>query len=174
MSRLIPYGRPANSVELLQRRRLGRADFMATTGLPRIRREDVPADKSLCDYCTAKCCKYFALPIDEPTELRDWEFVRWFLLHDKASVFKEDEHWYLLVHTECKHLLPENRCGIYETRPPICREYTTENCEYDDNWLYERLLETAEQVAEYAEAVLPPADENNIRSPRPALLPVIG
>jgi uncharacterized protein len=147
---------------------------MATSNLPRLRREDLPAGQSLCDHCTAKCCRYFALPIEEPTELRDWEFVRWFLLHDKASVFKEEESWYLLVHTECKHLLPDNRCGIYHTRPQICREYSTDNCEYDDTWIYERYLETAEQVAEYAEAVLPPANKKNIRSPKPPLLPVIG
>jgi Fe-S-cluster containining protein len=71
-------------------------------------------------------------------------------------------------------LLPDNRCGIYHTRPEICREYSTDNCEYDDTWIYERYLETAEQVAEYAEAVLPPANKKNIRSPKPPLLPVIG
>ena len=139
-----------------------------------MRREDLPKGESLCDYCTAKCCRYFALPIEEPTELRDWEFVRWYLLHDKPTVFKEDETWYLLVHTECKHLQPDNRCGIYYTRPQICREYSTENCEYEDNWLYEQYLETAEQAAEYAEAVLPRRGQRQLRSPKPPLLPVIG
>lgn len=141
---------------------------------PKMRREDLPAGQVLCEHCSAKCCRYFALPIEEPTEKRDWEFIRWYLLHEAATVFKEDDTWYLLVHTACKHLGSDNRCGIYTTRPQICQEYSTENCEYEDEWLYEQYLETAEQVWEYAEAILEPDDPDNIRSPRPALLPIVG
>ena len=140
----------------------------------RPRRHEVPADQSLCDYCTAKCCRYFALPIDTPETKKDFDYIRWYLLHDRASVFVEDETWYLMVHTDCKHLLPDNRCGIYETRPEICREYTTDNCEYEDNWVYDRYFETPEQVAEYSEAVFTSPEDMDIRSPQPPLLPVIG
>jgi len=146
---------------------------LTTAPLAKIRREQLPPGEVLCQYCTAKCCKYFALPIDTPESLKDWEFVRWYLLHEGATVFKEDDQWYLLVHATCKHLQPDNRCGIYETRPPICREYSTDNCEYDDDWLYEQYLETAEQVWEYSEAILSSARGPTMRSPRPALLPVI-
>jgi uncharacterized protein len=147
---------------------------MATAAtLPKIRRKDVPADHVLCDYCTAKCCRYFALPIDTPETFKDYEYVRWYLLHDRAAVFKEDDDWYLLVHTVCEHLQPDNRCGIYETRPPICREYSIKHCEYEDDWTYEFYLETAQQVAEYREAVLQKKGRS-IRSPKPPLLPVVG
>jgi Fe-S-cluster containining protein len=95
------------------------------------------------------------------------------LLHDRAAVFTEDEDWYLLVHTTCRHLQPDNRCGIYETRPNVCREYSTRDCEYEDNWTYERYLEAPQQVEEYCEAVLQ-AKGQDIRSPRPPLLPVVG
>ncbi len=140
----------------------------------RMTRENVPEGKSLCDYCSAKCCKYFAMPIDAPDSLRDLDFMRWFLLHDRASIFVEDESWYLLVHTTCKHLLPDNRCGIYETRPEICREYSTDNCEYDEDATYEKYFETPEQVAEYMEATYLQSDlGSNIRSKEPELLPVI-
>jgi Fe-S-cluster containining protein len=71
-------------------------------------------------------------------------------------------------------LLPNNRCGIYETRPQICRDYTTDNCEYDDDWVYERYFETAEQVEEYMEAVLPRKKGESIRSKEPPLLPIVG
>ena len=108
----------------------------------------------LCEYCTAKCCRYFALPIETPETFEDFEFIRWFLLHDRATVFQEDDDWYLLVHTMCEHLQADNRCGIYETRPQICRDYTTKNCEYEDDWTYDFYLETAEQVAEFTEAVV--------------------
>jgi Fe-S-cluster containining protein len=140
---------------------------------PKLRREQLPPGDVLCNHCTAKCCRYFALPIEEPTTRNDWEFVRWYLLHDAATVFKEDGTWYLLVHTECKHLQSDNRCGIYDTRPPICRDYSTKDCEYEDDWLYEQYLVTAEQAAEYAEAVLPRKRGESIRSPKPPLLPVL-
>ncbi len=139
----------------------------------RMRREDLPPGDSLCTYCTAKCCRYFALPIDTPTTPRDFDFIRWFLLHERASVFTEDDTWYLLVHTVCKHLLPDNRCGIYDQRPQVCREYTTDNCEYDDDWTYERYFETPEQVQEYAEAIFARTDARGIRSAPPPLFPVL-
>jgi Fe-S-cluster containining protein len=121
----------------------------------------------LCSYCPAKCCKYFAMPIEKPKAWRDYEFIRWFLLHDKASIFTENGDWFLLVHTKCKHLRDDNLCGIYETRPDICRDYTTKNCEYEDSWVYDHYWETAEQVEEYAEAVLGPKDGRGFRSPKP-------
>ncbi len=136
-------------------------------------RSELKPGEVLCDHCTAKCCQYFALPIDEPTSRRDYDFLRWYLLHERATVFTEDESWYLLVHTRCKHLQPNNLCGIYETRPAICREYSTKNCEYEDNWVYDRYFETPEQVAEYAEAVLPPGRGKSIRSRKPKQLPVV-
>ncbi len=136
-------------------------------------REQLAPGEVLCSYCTAKCCRYFALPIDTPTERKDYEYIRWYLLHERASVFTEDDTWYLLVHTPCKHLGPDNRCGIYETRPPICREYSTDNCEYEDNWTYERYFETPEQVQEYAEAILPRPKQASIRSVPPPLLPIV-
>lgn len=146
------------------------------TAIPRnsIPREDVPSDANLCDYCAAKCCQYFALPIDRPKKAKDYDYIRWYLVHDRASVFVEDETWYLLVHTRCRHLQPDYRCGIYETRPQICRDYTTKDCEYDDRYTYDQYFETPEQVAEYWEAVAPvPAKTKSIRSPRPALLPIV-
>jgi Fe-S-cluster containining protein len=140
---------------------------------PKLRRAELPPGDVLCNHCTAKCCRYFALPIEQPAKAADWEFIRWYLLHNGATLFKEDGDWYLLVHTPCKHLQSDNRCGIYHTRPQICREYTTDDCEYEDDWLYEQYLETAEQAVEYAEALLPRQRGQSIRSPKPPLLPVL-
>lgn len=137
------------------------------------RREDLKPGEVLCDHCTAKCCKYFALPMERPTNRKDFDFVRWFLLHERAAAFVEDGTWYLLVNTRCKHLQGDNRCGIYQTRPQICREYTTDDCEFDEDWVYEQYFESAEQIAEYMEAVLPRKRGESLRGPRPALLPVL-
>jgi Fe-S-cluster containining protein len=148
-------------------------------------RGDVPQDKVLCEFCTAKCCRYFALPLETPTTREEFEYIRWFLLHDQATVFTEDGEWYVCVHTVCKHLQDDNRCGIYETRPPVCREYTTKECEYEDDWIYDRYFETPEQVVEYMDSVLGPGGEHvgdgrrrknrrrSIRGPKPPLLQII-
>jgi Fe-S-cluster containining protein len=141
--------------------------------LTKPRRKQVPKDRHLCEFCTAKCCRYFALPIEAPEEFADFEYIRWYLLHERATVFKEGDDWYLLVHTTCRHLQDDNRCGIYETRPQICREYSTKDCEYEDDWTYDFYLERPEQVAEYIEAVLQDKGRS-IRSPKPPLLPILG
>ena len=130
-------------------------------------RKHLGADEVLCTYCPAKCCRYFALPIDTPESWKDFDYIRWYLLHERATVFIEDDSWYLLVHTGCRHLGDDNLCTQYDTRPQICRDYTTKNCEYEDDWVYERYLETPEQVEEYAEAVLGPRKGRGFRSPKP-------
>jgi Fe-S-cluster containining protein len=93
--------------------------------------------------------------------------MRWFLLHEGATVFTEDDTWYLLQYSKCKHLGKDHLCQIYSTRPDICRKYHTRDCEYEDSWVYDRYLETSEQVQEYAEAVLGPKRGKSIRSPKP-------
>lgn len=136
-----------------------------------IRRSELPAGDVLCNYCTAKCCRYFALSIDTPETFEDFEFIRWYLLHENTSLFTEDDTWYLVVHTVCQHLQSDNRCGIYETRPRICREYSTDDCEYDSDATYDRYFENAQQLTEYINARFSTPD--NFRSPRPNRLPVI-
>jgi Fe-S-cluster containining protein len=120
-----------------------------------LNRNEIPSDKVPCDYCRAKCCRYFALPIDTPESRREYDFIRWFLLHEKATVFVDDKTWYLLVYSKCNHLNDAtNLCGIYETRPKICRDYSSDKCEYEDHYVYEQYFELPEQVEEYADAVL--------------------
>ncbi len=70
-------------------------------------------------------------------------------------MFVDSGIWYLMIQGDCQHLLPDHRCGTYETRPRICRAYTTDNCEYGDEGLYDQYFETPEQLWEYAHAVLP-------------------
>jgi len=135
---------------------------------PKKLRQDVPAGQSLCEYCVAKCCRYFALPLDTPVRRKDFDTLRWFLLHGKTSIFVEKKTWYLQVHTECRELLSDHRCGIYETRPQICRSHSTVNCEYDDDWIYDLFFESPEQLDEYIEARFP-AKGRAIRGPRPGL-----
>lgn len=121
-----------------------------------MRRSDVPPGEVLCSYCTAKCCRYFALPIDTPETWEDFDHIRWYMLHGRVGIFVEEETWYLIVYADCKELQDDHRCGIYETRPRICRSYTTDECEFEDDACYDKFFESPEQIWEYAEAVLPP------------------
>ena len=133
-------------------------------------REAIPAGASLCDHCVGKCCRYFSLPIETPRTWDDFDAVRWYLAHGQTLVYVEKEAWFLVVMTRCQYLTAEDRCGIYHSRPKICREYTTKECEYDDDWIFEQVFETPDQIWEYAEATLSP---RRIKRAAPDLLPVI-
>ena len=94
--------------------------------------------------------------------------MRWYLLHERAAVFVDDDTWYLLVYSPCNFLDKEtNLCSIYETRPNICREYSSDACEYEDHLVYDQYFELPEQVEEYAEAVLGPRRGQSFRTPKP-------
>jgi Fe-S-cluster containining protein len=129
---------------------------LAATRQPKVRREDLAPGACLCDHCTGKCCRYFSVPIDAPKTWDDYDAIRWYLAHGQTLVYVEQGTWYLLVMTRCKYLTRDDRCRIYLNRPRTCREYTTAECEYDDDWTFEKVFETPEQIWEYAEAVLPP------------------
>jgi Fe-S-cluster containining protein len=109
----------------------------------------------LCDQCAALCCRYFALPIDNPTDKRDYDNIRWYLLHQNVVIFIESKQWYIGILNRCKALQSDNRCGIYETRPAICRSYTTDNCDYHaGDYGYDQLFTSAEALWEYAKKTL--------------------
>lgn len=113
------------------------------------------AETNLCDKCAALCCRYIALPLDNPKTAKDYDNIRWFLLHENIVVFVEKKQWYIGVFARCKQLQADNRCGIYHTRPRICRGYDTDNCDYHGgDYDYQHLFTSAEQLREYAEKKL--------------------
>jgi uncharacterized protein len=136
----------------------------------KLRRDQLTPDECLCDHCTGKCCRYFSLPIETPSTWDDYDAIRWYLAHGPTLVYVEKETWYLVVMTRCTYLTVDDRCRIYLSRPKICQEYTTSECEYDDDWMFEKVFETPEQIWEYAEAILPPRLNPRRRG---AALPVI-
>ena len=76
-----------------------------------------------------------------------------------------------MVHADCKHIRDDQMCGIYEDRPQICRTYSADDCEFDDDCTYEKFFETPEQIWEYAQAVLPP--KRSDRANRTTTLPIL-
>jgi hypothetical protein len=117
---------------------------LAMLASPLERRKPDPAKGPPCHLCTARCCKYFALEIDKPTSLSEYDQIRWFLMHEGIAVWVQDGDWYLEVRTVCRHLQPDNSCGIYEKRPQTCKDYGmpeegpceffTDHLKYDHYW----------------------------------------
>ena len=64
---------------------------MSTAVVTRPRREDLPAGECLCSYCTAKCCKYFALPMETPTDARRFRVHPLVSAARRATVFTEED-----------------------------------------------------------------------------------
>lgn len=117
--------------------------------------EVLSKEGSLCDQCVALCCRYFAFSIDKPEKKRDFEDLRWYILHEDTIVFVEDGQWYVQVNRKCKALLPDNRCGIYHNRPAICRGYKTDACDWHaDAYDYDHVFSEPEQIERYAKEYL--------------------
>ena len=146
-----------------------------TAILPKkMKRKDLKAGEVLCTYCTARCCRYFALPIETPVDRDDFNSIRWYMLHGRVSLFVDEDVWYLMVHADCQQLQDDNMCGIYEDRPTICRSYTTDECEFDNDACYDQFFETPEQLWEYAEAILPPKKKKQkTNNGEPISLPMV-
>jgi len=109
----------------------------------------------LCEHCTALCCRYIALPIDRPESHEDFENIRWYLAHEDVTVFIDKGQWYISFASRCRYLQDDNRCGIYEKRPRICRSYRTDNCDYHGGeYRYEAYFSEPDQIERYAAQAL--------------------
>ena len=135
----------------------GRSAPAAALALPRPARATAKpvTEVPLCAKCAALCCRYVALPIDNPETAHDYDNIRWYLMHENIHVFVDDGEWYIAFATRCKNLADDNRCNVYETRPRVCRGYDTSNCEYHGTeYRYEHMFTSADQLQRYAEEEL--------------------
>ncbi len=87
-----------------------------------------------CDLCTSSiCCTYITQEVDTPRSIYDFDTMLWQLYHHDVQFYKEDGSWFMKILNYCLNLQPDGRCGIYETRPIICREHENDFCEYDES-----------------------------------------
>ncbi len=87
-----------------------------------------------CGYCTnSKCCTYITQQIDTPRSMLDFDQLLWQLSHHNVQAYKDEDGWFLLINNTCSHLQNDGRCGIYDVRPQICRNYDNDFCEYDES-----------------------------------------
>ena len=117
--------------------------------------------KNKCDLCTGQCCRYFALPIENPEDRDDYDDIRWYLCHENVTVFVEDGEWYVNIKNKCTHLSEEDyKCQIYEDRPNICRTYDDDECDYvEGDYDYELHFTDDKQMQEYIKVKF----DNNIK-----------
>ena len=86
-----------------------------------------------CGYCTnSKCCTYITQEIETPRSKYDFDHLLWQLSHRNVQAYKDEDGWFLLIDNPCTHLQPGGRCGIYERRPQVCRQYSNDYCEFDE------------------------------------------
>ena len=106
-----------------------------------------------CEACGAACCRYVAMEIDRPRSNKDYDTIRWYLLHENVSVFIDhDGDWFVEFKTVCRELDDSGRCRIYGERPWICREHGNDNlCEYFDT-PYVHSFSTPEELDAYRAA----------------------
>lgn len=103
-----------------------------------------------CEQCAATCCNYLALPIDKPKTVRDYDDLRWYVLHDGISIFVEEGTWYIQIRTRCGHLGADNQCMIYESRPRICADYDAGDCDYSEtDYGYDHLFTHGKQIEDF-------------------------
>ena len=96
-----------------------------------IRAQITPETK--CGFCTnSKCCTYITQHIPGPRSMEDFDHLLWQVSHANVEVYRDDDGWYLLINNKCTKLQPDGRCGIYHTRPQICRDYSNDWCEFDE------------------------------------------
>ena len=89
-----------------------------------------------CEACGSSCCRYVAIGIDTPTCKKDYDHIRWYLLHGNVSVFVDHESdWFIECQTDCSMLAEDGLCTYYSERPRICQRHGVEEktCEYYAN-----------------------------------------
>lgn len=81
-----------------------------------------------CEGCD-HCCRYVTIQIATPRTKRDFDDIRWYVLHHGVSVYVDWEgSWAVQFDTPCAWL-KDGRCTHYALRPDVCREYDPAECE---------------------------------------------
>ena len=87
-----------------------------------------------CHSCGATCCRYVAVALAKPRDSDDRDLVHWYLSHGNVCIYiDKDGDWWVQVGTDCRHIAVDGGCGIYESRPQLCRDYGTHACERADH-----------------------------------------
>jgi Fe-S-cluster containining protein len=77
-------------------------------------------------------------------------------MHEGIKVFVDhDNDWLVEFKTACTELRSDFRCGSYETRPRVCRDYPgpTQECEFESaDSPYKLLFTNVSEFEQYLES----------------------
>lgn len=73
----------------------------------------------ICEQCGGKCCKTLMLHAGHLTE----EHKAFAMTRGIVA----EGMW--IIWARCRHLRESGECGIYQTRPKVCRDYVIEGSE---------------------------------------------
>ncbi|MCA1930479.1 YkgJ family cysteine cluster protein [Rheinheimera sp.] len=101
------------------------------TALPAPPKFSLSQYRSICNSCSSWCCSFLSVPLKQPTEFKDIDYIRYCLNFEGTQVAITETGWSLLVKTTCSHLR-DNQCSIYQQpeRPKLCRYYPEQDCYY--------------------------------------------
>ena len=120
-------------------------------------------EKNPCDGCDL-CCRHIAVEIDKPETKKEYDQIKWFLLHKDIWIFIDnDDSWNLQANNPCVKLTPldtpsdedqtgqaDGICSYYKERPQICRDYSSDNCEkHGDGDSFKVLWKSLEEFEEW-------------------------
>ena len=93
---------------------------------------EIPVENK-CSRCLgATCCTYTTEALGTLRSKADFDHVLWQISHEHVEVYRDTDGWYLLIRGHCEHLQTDGACGIYATRPQVCRDYSNDWCEFDE------------------------------------------
>lgn len=99
-----------------------------TLSFPRFENEENLSESEICISCHG-CCNYVTVQIEPPRSKTLKDEYTWYLLHRNVDIFIDNDNvWQLLFKTPCEKLGIDGVCGIYESRPTLCRSYSADAC----------------------------------------------
>lgn len=102
-----------------------------------------------CKNCDAYCCRHVAIYLEKPESKRDYDHIRWYLLHENIWISIDSQgEWLLEFRSPCKKITEDYKCADYENRPMICKNYPGKNelCErQSDKLSYKHLFTSVEE-----------------------------
>ena len=89
--------------------------------------------------------------METPRSMSDFDHMLWQLAHKDMQAYKDEDGWFLIAMNQCQFLQAGGGCGIYETRPQICRDYSNDFCEYDEpaEIHFEYFFKTYQELDDY-------------------------
>lgn len=142
--------------------------------LPLYAEQKAPKPKEASCTSCGLCCSYVAIEVDTPKTVKQATMMLWYVYHEGISLYVNDDDWMVQFDSTCIHLQPDYRCGVYETRPHICREFSEKDCEintgddgktfYTAGEFMEHLAQTRPRVhAVVKKSFSPPAEGPRMR-----------